>query len=76
MNPATPGQHIRAMRGSRSRHSVARAAGIDPAQLQRVEEGAVGLSVESLYRLLLVIDEVAARVLAPYVRDRDVDDDD
>ncbi len=71
----TPGEHIRGLREDQGRSllSVAKQAGIDPAQLFRVERNTAGLSVERLHRLLEVLDPIAARILEPYVRDDDGD---
>lgn len=53
--------------------TVAQRSGIDPGHLSKVERGAKQLSVESLYRLAVVLDlRELAVLLRPYVSYREV----
>lgn len=61
---------LRAVRIAQGRglRDTAREARIDKAHLSRVERGERGLSVESLYRLAVVLDlRDLARLLKPYL---------
>lgn len=66
-----PLRAVRVARGWKLRE-VAERSGIDPGHLSKVERGEKNLSVESLYRLAVVLElrELAA-LLAPYVTARE-----
>jgi transcriptional regulator with XRE-family HTH domain len=66
---ANPLRAVRQAQG-KSLRSTARAAGIDPAHLSRVERGQKGLSVEALKRLADVLGlRDLSRLLEPWVGD-------
>jgi transcriptional regulator with XRE-family HTH domain len=53
-------------------NETARAAGIDPAHLSRIERGRAGLTVPTLARLARVLElRQLERLLAPYLNDGD-----
>jgi hypothetical protein len=51
----TPGPHVRALRGKRSRAAVAREAGVSVRQIQRIEAGTSDPKAITLARLLAAL---------------------
>ncbi|MFE8962125.1 helix-turn-helix domain-containing protein [Streptomyces iakyrus] len=72
MRSPSPLRAVRTARGLGLR-TVAARAGIDPGHLSKVERGEKQLSLESLYRLAVVLDlRELAGFLRPYIPERDV----
>jgi transcriptional regulator with XRE-family HTH domain len=77
---ATKTPHLRAWRERQglSLRETARAAGIDPSHLSKVERGQVSLSVEKLARLaaVLELDELAKPLALYHMRGGDASEND
>lgn len=68
---APPLRAVRAARGL-SLRTVAQRSGIDPGHLSKVERGEKQLSVESLYRLAVVLElRELSQLLKPYISERE-----
>lgn len=68
----TPGATLRSVREAHglTLRQTAAAAGIDPAQLSRVERGRQQLSIDALYRLAGVLGlRELRKMIRPYVRE-------
>ncbi|NEC90446.1 helix-turn-helix domain-containing protein [Streptomyces sp. SID12501] len=66
-----PIRAVRAARGLTLR-TVAQRSGIDPGHLSKVERGEKQLSIESLYRLAVVLDlRELSQLLKPYISERE-----
>ncbi|MEU8906537.1 helix-turn-helix domain-containing protein [Streptomyces mirabilis] len=71
MRSPSPLRAVRTARGLGLR-TVAARAGIDPGHLSKVERGEKQLSLESLYRLAVVLDlRELAGFLRPYIAERE-----